>query len=215
MDQSDRNPSVNSIAENYSNSAFSTDTNSVEYWSINNCIWSPEYFERDFDMSQPPMRKKSSSRRSHEVQSSGVTSEDLPRETKNAQYKDVRYDSKLADSEAFMKPPNLGICDELRSNTPAKSNIPRFSDRIFEGILRNVEDKNETLILMTLTPPIVLSAEILAFGGPFSLQLLKQKVNSSAEMYSSYHPSSAARLCCRIQAICIHEGSTQLASPSP
>lgn len=63
-------------------------------------------------MSQPLVRKRSSSIRSLDLQSSQGTPNDLPREAKSAPYKDARYETHLATRGAFMTKPPVKVDDK-------------------------------------------------------------------------------------------------------
>lgn len=157
----------------------------IEFWQENN-TWPPEYFERDPKMSQPLTRKRSSSIRSLELQSSQGTPNDLPREAKSAPYKDARYETHLATRGAFMTKPPLKVndsCKDLcRRLLDSEQLIPEdslFHDDRFEIICSMIRNENEARIIQDITRLIVPSAETLFVYGATNLDILIEKVNSS------------------------------------
>ena len=161
------------------------DANPIEFWRKNN-TWPPEYFKRDPKMSQPLMRKRSSSLRSLELQSSQETPNDLPREAKSAPYKDARYETHLATRGAFMTKPPMQVDDKckdlcrrlLDSEQPTPEDSLFHDDR-FEMICSMIRNENEARIIQDITRLIVPSAETLFVYGATNLDNLIEKVNCS------------------------------------
>lgn len=139
-------------------------------------------------MSQPLLRKRSSSIRSQEMQSSQGTPNDLPREAKSATYKNARYESVLATKSAFMDEPDTDVSNDcktlykkLLSNTQDLPSHTLFRDDIFKSVHQKIRNENEAMVIQDITRLIVPSAENLAIceGRASNLNILKEKVNSS------------------------------------
>lgn len=139
-------------------------------------------------MSEPLLRKRSSSVYSQEVQSSQGTPNDLPREAKSASYKNARYESVLATKNAFMDESDTYVSDDsktlytkLLSNTQDLPSHTLFHDDIFKSIHQKIRNENEAMVIQDITRLIVPSAENFAIceGRESSLKFLKEKVNSS------------------------------------
>ena len=187
LDPDDRKPkrqkqsSVKSAVEDSASPGLLIDDNPVEYWRKEH-TWPPEYFE----MAQPLTRKRSSSSRSLDLESSRGTSTDLPREAKSAPYKDARYETLLAKKGAFMDEADLSVtdsCKELYKNLLyTDQEIPKdslFRDDIFQVTCRKIRNENESRVVLDMMRLIVPSAECLATFGDKKLDILIEKVNSS------------------------------------
>ncbi|KAL9130496.1 MAG: hypothetical protein Q9217_001316 [Psora testacea] len=180
-----RSSSANSADGGSPNSELLKYANPVEFWR-KTYTWPQEYFERDPKMSQPLVRKRSSSVRSLELQSSQGTSNDLPREAKSAPYKDARYETYLATARAFMDNPPLKVtdaCKDLcRRLLNKEQSVPEnslFRDDLFEITCSKIRNENEARVIKDIAWLIVASAENLATYGATELDILIEKVNSS------------------------------------
>ena len=132
------------------------------------------------------MRKRSSSVRSQELQSSQGTPTELPREAKSAPYKDARYETYLATAGGFMDEPDIDVCDDskvlckrLLNDTQDLPSNTLFRDDLFKRICQKIRNESEAMVIQDITRLIVPSAENLAIYGASDLKLLKEKVNSS------------------------------------
>lgn len=180
-----RSSSTDSAGGDSANSELLKDANSIEFWK-DNYTWPSTYFKRGPRMSLPLVRKRSSSIRSLELQSSQGTSNDLPRESKSAPYKDARYETYLATAGAFMDIPPLKVTDACKDlcrrllikeqPTPADS---LFRDDIFEKTCSKIRNENEARVIKDITWLIVSSVETLATYEAIELDILIEKVNSS------------------------------------
>ena len=180
-----RSSSTDSTDEGSVKSELLKDASPIEFWRENN-TWPPEYFGRDPKMSQPLMRKRSSSIRSLDLQSSQGTPNDLPREAKSAPYKDARYETHLATRGAFMTKPPVKVDDKckdlcrrlLDSEQPTPEDSLFHDDR-FEMIYSMIQNENEARIIQDITRLIVPFAETLFVYGATNLDILIEKINSS------------------------------------
>lgn len=159
-------------------------TESIDFWRRHH-VWPLRFFDLGPTMSQPSARKRSSSGRSSELPSQGMTC-DLPRESKSNPYKDARYETFLTTAKAFMDNAPLKITDTcrglLRRLLEAEQCTPidtLFRNDLFKKTCSNIRNENEARLIKDITWLIVSSAETLAIHGATKLDILIEKVSLS------------------------------------
>ena len=102
---------------------------------------------------------------------------------KSAQYRNTRYNTLLAAKGSFMGKSDIGITDASKSLCrrllESEQDVPKdslFRDDLFDRICREIEDRNEAMIIQDITRLIVPSAENLAIYGARHLDHLIENV---------------------------------------
>ncbi|EKG09502.1 hypothetical protein MPH_13462 [Macrophomina phaseolina MS6] len=166
-------------------------TNPIDYWR-KHLHWPQWYFKSDGNMSHLLARKKSTStlrRKSSatSISSGGTTptpSDQKPRETKSAPYRDARYETLLEAKNSFLRKDDVGIKKEAktlcRDLLESEQSVPEdtlFSDDIFEETCEIIRKRNEARLIRDIALLIVPSAEIHTIRRPRHLRILVETVN--------------------------------------
>ncbi len=133
-----------------------------------------------------PIRKVPTSLRRKQSDSSLTGSSDQKkRESKSTQYRDTRYTTLLAAKGSYMRefddddiPKNIkDLCQTLLKKDQTIPQNSLFRDDLFKRTCREIEDRNEAMIIQDVTPLIVPSAKNLAIYGARHLDHLIENVN--------------------------------------
>lgn len=130
-------------------------------------------------------KKSSASLRRQDSESNPTTSSNQQtREAKSSKYKTVNYATVLATKGSFMGKSDLGITDAskgfCRKLLEEKQTVPQdslFRDDIFDRTCRNLQDRNEAMVIRDIALLIVPSAQTLATYGAKDLERLTESVN--------------------------------------
>jgi len=131
-------------------------------------------------------RKKSSAslRRKNSQSTLQTPSDQLPREVKSAQYRNPDYTLELENEGSYMRKSDLDITDDsknlCRRLLESQQNVPQdslFRDDLFEKTCRNLQDRNETMVIRDIGLLIVPSAQTLATYGATHLNHLYETTN--------------------------------------
>lgn len=144
-----------------------------------------QYVEIDGMRYPRPVRKASTSLRRKSSDSSLTgASDQLPREVKSAQYTTTKYSILLATKGSFMEKSDFGIttssksmCYSLLQREQAVPQDSLFRDDLFDKTCRNLQDRNEAMVIRDIALLIVPSAQILATYGATHLNHLSECVN--------------------------------------
>ncbi|EHY60797.1 hypothetical protein ABEF95_008896 [Exophiala dermatitidis] len=154
--------------------------NPIAYWA-RTYHW-PDGFYGEPRMSHLFARKKSEC--SFGTRGISTSSDQGPREDKNASYQDPSYSWLLEAQGSYMVRSELGITKEsellCRSLFTAKQTVPRetiFSDGVFETALEKLQGKDEARVIQDIARLVVPSAETLASSGDRHLDILIESVN--------------------------------------
>ncbi|KAH7302999.1 hypothetical protein B0I35DRAFT_365725, partial [Stachybotrys elegans] len=116
--------------------------------------------------------------------SSTTASDQKPREEKNAQYRDPRYETLLATKGSFMVESPHDITDTSKATIEkllSKSQlVPQdtlFRDDVFKRTYQKIHNKNEARIIQDISRLLVPSAESFATFGAEHLEILAESVN--------------------------------------
>jgi len=133
-----------------------------------------------------PIRKVPTSLRRKQSDSSLTGSSDQKRrDSKSAQYRDTRYATLLAAKGSYMRefddddiPKNIKkICQTLLETGQRVPQDSLFRDDLFRRTCREIEDRNEAMVIQDVTRLIVPSAKILSIYGARHLDHLIENVN--------------------------------------
>lgn len=133
-----------------------------------------------------PIRKVPTSLRRKQSDSSLTGSSDQKkRESKSAQYRDTRYTTLLAAKGSYMCefddndiPNNIkNICQTLLETVQKVPQDSLFCDDLFKRTCREIEDRNEAMVIQDITRLIVPSAKTLSIYGAGHLDHLIENVN--------------------------------------
>lgn len=166
------------------------DEDPIKYWTRHG-QWPRGYCEQPSNMCNILARKRSRSslsRKGSDVGSaateSNTPSDQKPRETKSADYKDQRYEILLSTKGSFMKESHQGITghskleyQKLLGDDPEIPGESLFRDDIFKSTCQKIQNRNESRVLQDITRLIVPSAETLATHGAVKLECLVESVN--------------------------------------
>jgi hypothetical protein len=154
----------------------------VESW-VGNHFWPRDFFQSG-NMSHLLARKGSASASSGSKASS--TSQILSREVKSASYNNPNYKISLAGHGSFMTKSRLGITNgsqkiitTLLNTEQAPPHDTIFRDDSFESTCEELEDENETMVMLRIMFLIVPSARNLAALGATHLRCLTECANRS------------------------------------
>ncbi|TEY33025.1 hypothetical protein BOTCAL_0695g00020 [Botryotinia calthae] len=174
----------------------------LEYWT-KELRWPNEYFEPESNMNNPLARKKSSSTlcsRQFEAGSSAsnyfISSDQKLREAKSVLYTHPSYITILETKGSFINDSDLGITDTseklCRDLLETEQSIPQdtlFRDDIFKETCKNIQGRNEAMIVQHISPLICPSALALKILGAKHLKPLHDSINegwnSAIPFYSS------------------------------
>ncbi|KAI9788165.1 MAG: hypothetical protein M1816_007211 [Peltula sp. TS41687] len=175
-----------------------------ESWVENFLIPTREYMERMDDPAgeegvermrallarpKPPTLRRNQSSSGSLAQGTTTPSNQKPRETKGAEYKDLRYEMELAKKgNSFIdedrEGPKGDSKDACRKLLEASQDVPersRFSDRVFKSTCRRLRNRNEAKVIDKIARLIVPSAEDHADFGAEHLEKLVETVNEGWE----------------------------------
>jgi len=145
-----------------------------------------QYIEINGGRYPRPIRKVPTSLRRKQSDSSLTGSSDQKkRESKSAQYRDTRYTTLLAAKGSYMRefddddiPKNVkNICQTLLETVQKVPQDSLFRDDLFKRTCREIEDRNEAMIIQDVTRLIVPSAKTLSIYGARHLDHLIENVN--------------------------------------
>jgi len=132
-------------------------------------------------------RKKSlySLCRKKSLSSLQTPSDQLPREVKSAQYRNPDYTLELENKGSYMRefdnddiPKNVrDLCRTLLDTKQTVSQNLLFRDNLFKKTCRNIQDRNETIVIWDIGLLIVFSAQTLAIYGATHLIYLYETTN--------------------------------------
>lgn len=147
--------------------------------------WLEKYWEPEHNMNNILARKRSSSGRGRQSESSSIGSSDpKPRDSESSPYQDARYETILATKGSFLGKSELGVtaptkrlCRDLLESTQTLPKDSLFDDEFFEDVCEMVRSKNEARVVRDITPLIAPSAETLVLRGAKHLKILIEGVN--------------------------------------
>ncbi|KAL8905098.1 MAG: hypothetical protein Q9207_002839 [Kuettlingeria erythrocarpa] len=142
-----------------------------------------------------PIRKVPTSLRRKQSDSSLTASSDqLPREVKSAQYRTANYSIILATKGSFMNTSDYGITTSSKSMCHSllqtEQTVPQdslFRDDLFDKTCRNLQDRNEAMVIRNIALLIVPSAQTLATYGATHLNHLFECVNEGWNTAIPFH----------------------------
>ena len=150
----------------------------INHW-IQEGSWPKEYFELEINMSSPLARKKSSATLRREVLESSSITPSQKTEGKSAPYKDLAYETLLAEQGSFLDKFHQGITDDSKDECQILLNteqaVPQdslFRDDLFDEACAKLRDRNEARVINDFARLIVPSAETLATYGAIHLKHL-------------------------------------------
>ncbi|MCJ1288292.1 hypothetical protein MMC26_007647, partial [Xylographa opegraphella] len=150
----------------------------INHW-IREGRWPKEYFEPEINMSSPLARKKSSAALCREALESSSITPSQKTEGKSAPYKDLAYETLLAEQGSFLDEFHQGITDSSKDEIPillnTKQKVPQdslFRDDLFKEACAKLRDRNEARVINDIARLIVPSAETLATYGDTHLKPL-------------------------------------------
>ena len=156
-------------------------------------------------------RCSSSLRGKQSEANSAASSDQKLREAKSAPYQSPEYRILLETKGSFMRKSDPGIADTSKTIcrilfeiTQIISKNSLFQDDFFDETCEMIQNRNEAKIIQDIAQLIVLSAQSLAIRGAKRLNLDRKCQRRLEQFYCSNQISSATRLCCWIQASCIH-----------
>ena len=148
----------------------------IRYWT-ETATWPERFFRKDFIMSQPQPKKRSSSGTSY---SYGVREGIKPVAYSPKYEKDVLNPARIILSqqsgEEGVGDNGRKLCQTLRNATYDIPKNSLFEDNLFWKILDSVRNEGEGEVVRDLQPDIVPSAKILTFRGHSNLHQLKEIV---------------------------------------
>ena len=146
-------------------------------------------------------RKRSSSplRRKNSESNLQIPSDQLPREVKSAQYRNPDYAIALETKGSYMRefdddniPKNVkDLCQALLETEQTVPQDSLFRDDLFKKTCRDIQDRNEAMVIRDIGLLIVPSAQTLAKYGATHLYHLYESVNegwNSAIPFHGTHP---------------------------
>ena len=140
-----------------------------------------------FTYPRPIQKAPASLRRKQSDSSLTGTSDQKKRESKSAPYRDTRYATLLAAKGSFLRdfddndPPRT-ITDPGQKLLNREQNVPQnslFRDDLFRRFCREIEDRNEAMIIQDVSRLLVPSAKNLAIYGDRHLDVLIENVNEA------------------------------------
>ena len=142
-------------------------------------------------------RKRPSSplRRKNSESSLQAPSDQLPREVKSAQYKNPDYAIALETKGSYMRefddddiPKNIkDLCQTLLGTEQTVPQDSLFRDDLFKKTCRDIQDRNEAMVIRDIGLLIVPSAQTLAKYGATHLNHLYESVNEGWNSAISFH----------------------------
>ena len=153
-------------------------SDSINHW-IEKGSWPAEYFESEINMSLPLARKKSSTALRREALENSSITPSQKTEGKSAPYKDLAYETLLAEQGSFLDDNSQGIiddskneCQTLLDTTQVVPQDSLFRDDLFKETCRKLRNRNEARVISDIARLIVPSAETLATYGAIHLNHL-------------------------------------------
>lgn len=147
-----------------------------------------QYMEiNGFTYPRPIQKAPASLRRKQSDSSLTGTSDQKRRESKSAAYRDPRYATLLAAKGSFLRdfddddPPRT-ITDPGQKLLKREQAVPQnslFRDDLFRRFCREIEDRNEAMIIQDISRLLVPSAKNLAIYGDRHLDILIENVNEA------------------------------------
>lgn len=147
-----------------------------------------QYVKRNGFRYPLPVKKASASLRRKQSDSSLTgPSDQKNRESKSAPYRDSRYKTLLEAKGSFLRDFSdddlpTTVTDPGRNLLDAEQVVPQnslFRDDIFRRFCRDIEDRNEAMIIQDVTRLLVPSAKNLAIYGDRHLDILIENVNEA------------------------------------
>ncbi|MCJ1386406.1 hypothetical protein MMC17_009532 [Xylographa soralifera] len=155
----------------------------INHW-IQEGRWPKEYFEPEINMSSPLARKKSSAALRREALESSSTTPSQKTEGKSAPYKDLAYETLLAEQGSFLDELHQGITDSSKDEILILLNreqeVPQdslFRNDLFKEACAKLRGRNEARVINDFARLIVPSAETLATYGDTHLKRLTVGIN--------------------------------------
>ena len=145
----------------------------------------PQYMEINGTRYPRPIKKVPSLRQKQSDTSLTGSSDQKKRESKSAPYRDTRYNTLLEAKGSYMRefdddniPKNIkDLCQKLLEGDQIVPQNSLFRDDLFKRTCREIEDRNEAMIIHDLLGLIVPSAKNLAIYGARHLDHLIENVN--------------------------------------
>lgn len=147
-----------------------------------------QYVERNgFRYPLPVKKTPASLRRKQSNSSLNESSDQKKRESKSTPYRDSRYKTLLEAKGSFLRDfgdddPPTTVTDPGRNLLDAEQVVPQnslFRDDTFRRFYREIEDRNEAMIIQDVSRLIVPSAKNLAIYGDRHLDVLIENVNEA------------------------------------
>ncbi|MCJ1385866.1 hypothetical protein MMC17_008990 [Xylographa soralifera] len=153
-------------------------SNPIHHW-IQEGSWPKEYFEQEINMSSALARKKSTAALRREALEASSVTPSQKTDGKSAPYKDLAYETLLAEQGSFLREFHQGITDSSKGECQilldTKQAVPQdslFRDDLFEEACAKLRDRNEARVINDIARLIVPSAETLATYGDAHLNNL-------------------------------------------
>ena len=143
---------------------------------------------------RPVQKIPTSLRRKPSDSSLTGSSDQMPREAKSAQYRTANYSTILATKGSFMDKSDIGIttssksiCQSLLQTEQTTPQDSLFRDDVFDKTCRNLQDRNEAMVIRDIALLIVPSAQTLATYGATDLDHLFECVNEGWNAAIPFH----------------------------
>ncbi|KAL8698607.1 MAG: hypothetical protein Q9201_006476 [Fulgogasparrea decipioides] len=143
---------------------------------------------------RPVQKGPTSLRRKASDSSLTGCSDQLPREVKSAQYRTEKYSTILATKGSFMDNSDFGIttssksiCQDLLQTEQTVPQDSLFRDDLFDKTCRNLQNRNEAMVIRDIALLIVPSAQTLATYGATHLNHLFECVNEGWNAAIPFH----------------------------